>query len=119
MSARRCSECGGLVASTINVCPHCGHYMPAEGSTQQRANLGENPYTSLAWCIISLLFFWPLGIVAFIYYFKSDNCWNVGNQAGAEQYGKQSIRFARLTVWLFVITIVLGMCVPFCIVSMM
>lgn len=24
MAARNCPECGGLVASTINVCPHCG-----------------------------------------------------------------------------------------------
>lgn len=106
------------MASTINVCPNCGHFMPTDGAAQQRVNLGENPHISIVWCVLSVLFFWPLGIVAFIYYFKSDNSWHVGNQQAAELYGRNSIRFAKLSVWLFVIAIVLGMCVPFCVLGL-
>lgn len=98
MSARTCPECGGLVASTINVCPHCGHFMPTDSTTQRPIITTENPHNSIAWCIIATILFWPLGIVAFIYYFKSDSCWQAGNQSGAELYGRNSIRFAKLSI---------------------
>ena len=117
MSARTCPECGGLVASTINTCPHCGHFMAGDGQPQQSAISVENPHTSIAWCIISVLLFWPLGVIAFIYYFKSDNCWEKGDQAGAERNGRASLRFAKYSVWFLIITILLGISIPFCILS--
>ena len=102
MSARNCPECGGLVASTINVCPHCGYSMSAGGAKYANAT-AENPYNSIVWCIISVLLFWPLGVAAIIYYFKSDSCWQVGNQQGAELYGRRSISFAKWSILLFFI----------------
>lgn len=119
MSARTCPECGGMVASTITTCPHCGHFMPADGQPYQNTIVAENPHTSIAWCIISVLLFWPLGVIAFIYYFKSDNCWQRGDQAGAERNGRDSIRFAKYSVWFLIITVLLGISIPFCVLAIL
>ena len=108
MSARNCPECGGLVASTIDTCPHCGHYMPVDGGAQQAPVVGDNPHTSLVWCIVAVFLFWPLSLVSFYYYFKSYDCWLKRDQAGAERNGYESIRFAKYSVWAFVISLVLG-----------
>ena len=103
MSARNCPECGGLVASTINVCPHCGHRFEETATT---VNRGANPYNSIAWSIVSLFFFWPCGIVSLIYYLKSDSSWCNGDYVGAQTNGATSIRWAKATVWIMVLFII-------------
>lgn len=104
MAARNCPECGGLVASTINVCPHCG-FILNDGISRKSLNRGykeqsPNPYTSLVWSIVSLVLFWPCGVVSLVYYFKSDTSWQSGDQFYAEQYGKNSITWAKVPLWI-------------------
>lgn len=103
MSARNCPECGGLVASTIDVCPHCG-YRFVDSSTYdtapKSAYRGVNRFNSIGWCIVAMILFWPCGLVSFIYYFKSDQCFNSGDMDGAEYYGSVSLKWAKSTLWL-------------------
>lgn len=111
MSARNCPECNGLVASTINVCPHCGYCFDntsGDGSTTKYVNRGANPYNSIAWSIVSLILFWPCGIVSLIYYLQSDSRWCNCDIAGAETNGATSIRWAKASVWIAVISFVLA-----------
>lgn len=104
MAARNCPECGGLVASTINVCPHCGFIFndstPSSPSTNTRNGQSPNPYTSLVWSIVALVLFWPAGVVSLVYYFKSDTSWEDGNIFYAEHYGKTSVTWAKVPVWI-------------------
>lgn len=103
MAARICPECGGLVASTISRCPHCGYILEGPfGSAEScnAQNCGVNPYNSIGWSIVSLLLFWPCGIASLIYYFKSDNRWQAGDGATAEQYGRSSVRWAKASLWI-------------------
>lgn len=120
MSARNCPECGGLVASTINVCPHCGYRFEgavndykSSDNTPKSAPRGENPYNSIAWGIISLILFWPCGIVSLIYYLKSDSSWCNGDVAGAQASGATSIRWAKASIWIAVISIVISLLIFF------
>ena len=107
MAARNCTECGGLVASTINVCPHCGYQLEDElnhknstNNTPQSRSRGENPYNSIAWSIISLIFCWPFGLVSIIYCLKSDSSWCSGDDFSARHYGKTSILWAKIPLWI-------------------
>ena len=99
MTARPCPECGGLVASTINQCPHCGYNIGvADGSP--RMERSENPYNSLAYVIIAIILFWPLGLISLYYHVKSDDRWSAGDVKGAELYGGNSRRFANIAIYL-------------------
>lgn len=100
MAARNCPECGGLVASTINVCPHCGFVFNDSEATRASRSQVPNPYTSLVWAIFALVFFWPCGVVSLVYYFKSDTCWQNGDIFYAEHYGKTSTTWAKVPVWI-------------------
>jgi hypothetical protein len=105
MSARTCPECGGLVASTIHVCPHCGYHI--DGSAYaSTAHRGANPYNSIVWSIVALFIFWPCGLVSLIYYLKSDSSWCSGDAVGAQTTGATSIRWAKSTVCIIVISVV-------------
>lgn len=100
MAARNCPECGGLVASTINVCPHCGFIFNDSEATRASRSQAPNPYTSLVWSIVALVLFWPAGVVSLVYYFKSDTSWEGGNIFYAEHYGKTSVTWAKVPVWI-------------------
>lgn len=121
MAARVCSECGGLVASSLSVCPHCGfvigradgvrddphdNYTYANQNTQSRC-FTPNPHNNIMWPILSLFFFWPCAIGSLIYYIKSDQAWNAGNAQLARHYGESSNRWGRASLWIVVISIVL------------
>ena len=118
MAARVCSECGGLVASSLTVCPHCGHVLGCEmnrgqssgnaygcgAATGYRPNspIG-NPYNSIGWIVVAFFLCWPLAIVALIYYFKSDQEWSNGNEAGARYLGELSVKWSRASLWFLAI----------------
>ena len=104
MPARNCPECDGLVSSTINVCPHCGYSFVNVDVIKERnyVNMGTNPYNSLFMSVVTLILFWPCGLVSLIYYFKSDRCWEMGNEEGAKSYGKSSMRWA-LSIFIILI----------------
>ena len=93
--------------------------MPTDDEPKREPVVVENPHTSIAWSIISVFLFWPLGIISFIYYFKSDQAWSMGNQSVAERNGRDSIRFAKYSVWALVICIVLGVSFPFFLISLL
>lgn len=103
MVARKCPECEGLVASTINVCPHCGYRFSVEAycvSNQPAINYSENPNVSLAYVVCAFILFWPFAVVSLLYYIKSNSRWRVGDEAGAKYYGSISILWARIALWL-------------------
>ena len=107
MAARNCPECGGLVASTINVCPHCGYQLEdtlspenSKNNTPKGAPRGENPYNSIALSIVAFIFCWPFGLVSIIYCIKSDSSWCSGDDFYARHYGKTSILWAKIPLWI-------------------
>lgn len=100
MTARNCPECNGLVASTIDICPHCGYRFGAEPkSTQTR---GINPYNSLVWSVVGLIFVPLFGLISIIFYLMSDGRWSAGNAAEAERYGRWSIQFVKIPILAFI-----------------
>ncbi len=120
MAARVCSECGGLVASSLSVCPHCGYAIGRSDGVQDEynsnysqannyarpENYGLNPHNNILWPVIALVFFWPCAIGSLIYYIKSDQAWNVGNAALAKSYGDSSRSWGKASLWLVVISII-------------
>lgn len=120
MAARVCSECGGLVASSLSVCPHCGYAIGRSDGVQDEynsnysqannnarpENYGLNPHNNILWPVIALVFFWPCAIGSLIYYIKSDQAWNVGNDALARSYGDSSRSWGKASLWLVVISII-------------
>ena len=111
MTARPCPECGGLVASTLNQCPHCGYHIGIADSSPKMER-GENPYNSLAYVILAIILFWPLGLVSLYYHIKSDDKWAVGNRAVAELYGNNARRFAKYSIYAVILFLILGLFVP-------
>lgn len=120
MAARVCNECGGLVASSLSVCPHCGHILGRtmnEGQTSsntsdygpagQQPRGSVNPYNSLGWPIVALILFWPCAIASFIYYAKSDEEWGRGNVADAQHYGQLSKKWGKATIWIYIVPLIL------------
>ena len=73
---------------------------------------GENPYNSLAYVIIAIILFWPLGLVSLYYHIKSDDKWSAGNRASAELYGNNARRFAKYSIYAVILFLVLGLCLP-------
>lgn len=119
MAARTCPECNGLVASTIDVCPHCGYRFNAETreTSKQTQSRGVNPYNSLVWSIVGLVFVPLFGLISIIFYLMSDGRWNAGDAAEAERYGRWSIQFVKvpllvvlaLMVFFFIFILIMGL----------
>lgn len=109
MTARNCPECNGLVASTIDTCPHCGYRFYADiGETSKSAQpRGVNPYNSLAWSVVGLLMTPLFGLISIIFYLMSDGRWNAGDAAEAERYGRWSIQFVRVPLLVTLALVVL------------
>ena len=120
MAARVCSECGGLVASSLSVCPHCGYFIGRSdgGCDEPQANhiqssgaqqrfITSNPHNNVVWPILSFFFFWPCAIGSLIYFVKSDQAWNAGNAELARRYGESSGGWGRASLWVVVISRVL------------
>ena len=127
MAARVCSECGGLVASSLTVCPHCGHIIESSqgassynasgygtagsnnsaGYGAQRPNFQRvNPYTNIIWTVVAFFIFWPFAVVSLIYYFKSDQEWGCGNESGASHFGELSVKWGKASLWMLLVPIV-------------
>ena len=114
MTARPCPECGGLVASTLQRCPHCGYQLESTPTESKRA-FESNPYNSLGWIIAAIILFWPLGIISIYYYIKSDDMWQTGNREMALQHGANSQRFAKYALYAACIAFFVGVFCPFAI----
>ena len=99
------------MASTINHCPHCGHFVGGAESTSTMER-GENPYNSLAYVILAIILFWPFGLVSLYYHIKSDDKWAMGNRALAEIYGSNARRFAKYSIYAVLLLLLLGVCIP-------
>ena len=112
MTARPCPECGGLVASTIDRCPHCGYIFTSATTNQQQRVSTENPHNSLGWVILAIFLFWPLGLVSLYYHLKSDDQWEHGRASLAEMYGASARRFAKYSVYAVLIAIAIGIFTP-------
>lgn len=127
MAARVCSECGGLVASSISVCPHCGHFVgQPTNNTQQNPGMNTNaqfggaynncampnnhfvpnPHNNILWTILAFFLFWPCAIGALIYYIKSDQAWNNSNAGMAQHYAMLSSKWGKASIWLIVTCII-------------
>ena len=100
MTARNCPECNGLVASTIDICPHCGYRFGAEPKSAQAR--GVNPYNSLVWSVVGLIFVPLFGLISIIFYLMSDGRWSTGDAAEAERYGRWSIQFVKIPILVFI-----------------
>lgn len=94
MAARNCPSCGRLVAASLEHCPHCGYRVGAMQATAPQFR-GPNPHNSIFWIVMAVLFFWPFAIPSAIYYSKSDNAWNVGNEDLARHYGDKGKRWGK------------------------
>lgn len=124
MAARICPSCNGLVASTIEHCPHCGYHIGFGTQEQQAptfnaasaynpktANIGANPHNSILWIIVPIFLCWPFAIPSLIYYFKSDKAWNVGLFDLARVYGVRNRRWGTVPIYLWAaILIILTVC---------
>ena len=105
------------MASSLTVCPHCGFIMDDTmnaGATNTsgysagpRYRSSTNPHNSIGWPIVALLLFWPCAIASFIYYFKSDEEWNRGNDQGAHHFGELSNKWGKASLWIFIIPVIL------------
>ena len=121
MAARVCSECGGLVASSLSVCPHCGYFIGRSdgGCDEPQANhiqssgaqqrfITSNPHNNVVWPILSFFFFWPCAIGSLIYFVKSDQAWNAGNAELARSYGQMSNKWGIASILVIAILFVLA-----------
>lgn len=133
MAARVCSECGGLVASSLSMCPHCGYAIGRSDGVQDEynsnysqannyarpENYGLNPHNNILWPVIALVFFWPCAIGSLIYYIKSDQAWNVGNAALARSYGESSAKWGHASIWIVIIILIFTIACFACVGSCM
>ena len=67
--------------------PHTG-YPAAPG--------GVKPNNYLAWSILSIFLYWPLGIVAIINATKVDPAWQMGNAAMAQEHSNKARKFSMI-----------------------
>jgi hypothetical protein len=56
---------------------------------------GVRPYNYLAWSIVSIFLFWPLGIAAIINATKVDPAWQMGNAAMAQEHSNKAKMWNR------------------------
>jgi Domain of unknown function (DUF4328)/Interferon-induced transmembrane protein len=73
---------------------------------------GVKPNNYLAWSIVSIILFWPLGIAAIINATKVDPAWQIGNAAMAQEHSNKAKMFSMIAtiigaVW-FVISFIIG-----------
>jgi hypothetical protein len=73
---------------------------------------GVKPNNYLAWSIVSVILFWPLGIAAIINATKVDPAWQMGNAALAQEHSHKAKMFSIIAtiigaVW-FVISLIIG-----------
>lgn len=109
MAARNCPECNGLVASTIDICPHCGYRFNADAKDEHNYTKarGLNPYNSLAWSVVGLIFVPLFGLISIIFYLMSDARWSAGDAAEAERYGHWSVQFVKIPMIAVIVPIVI------------
>lgn len=134
MAARVCSECGGLVASSLSVCPHCGFIIGRSDGVhdEPQANYNSygnpgaqprcvmpNPHNNILWPILSLIFFWPCTIGSLIYYVKSDQAWNAANAELARHYGEISAKWGHASIWIVIIILIFTIACFACVGSCM
>jgi Interferon-induced transmembrane protein len=71
------------------------------------------PSNYLAWSVVSIFLFWPLGIAAIINATKVDPAWRMGNAAMAQENSNKAKMFSMIatiigTVWFFILFIIDG-----------
>jgi predicted secreted protein len=73
---------------------------------------GVKPNNYLAWSIISIFLFWPLGIAAIINATKVDPAWQMGNAAMAQEHSNKAKMFSIIATIIgavgFVIYFIIG-----------
>jgi Interferon-induced transmembrane protein len=73
---------------------------------------GVKPNDHLAWSIVSIFLFWPLGIAAIINATKVDPAWQMGNAAMAQEHSNKAKMFSMIATIIgaigFVISLILG-----------
>ena len=57
---------------------------------------GVKPNNYLAWSIVSIFLFWPLGIAAIINATKVDPAWQMGNAAMAQEHSNKARKFSMI-----------------------
>jgi hypothetical protein len=57
---------------------------------------GVKPNNYLAWSILSIFLYWPLGIVAIINATKVDPAWQMGNAAMAQEHSNKAKKFSMI-----------------------
>jgi hypothetical protein len=57
---------------------------------------GVKPNNYLAWSIVSIFLFWPLGIAAIINATKVDPAWQMGNAAMAQEHSNKAKMFSMI-----------------------
>lgn len=120
MAARNCPECNGLVASTINVCPHCGYKFIAAtpyADSQSKAPQRRNPYSSLLYPILAVIFGWPFAIASFIYYFKSEQAWSNGDKDAAKSYADSSRTWGMIPVYISLALLIIWAIWTICVIN--
>ena len=74
---------------------------------------GVKPNNYLAWSIVSIILFWPLGIAAIINATKVDPAWQMGNAAMAQEHSNKAKMFSMIATIIgavgFVIYFIIGM----------
>jgi predicted secreted protein len=73
---------------------------------------GVKPNNYLAWSIVSIILFWPLGIAAIINATKVDPAWQMGNAAMAQEHSNKAKMFSMIATIIgavgFVIYFIIG-----------
>ena len=73
---------------------------------------GVKPNNYLAWSIVSIFLFWPLGIAAIINATKVDPAWQMGNAAMAQEHSNKAKKFSMIATIIgavgFVIYFIIG-----------
>jgi predicted secreted protein len=76
------------------------------------AAVGVKPNNYLAWSIVSIFLFWPLGIAAIINATKVDPAWQMGNAAMAQEHSNKAKMFSMIATIIgavgFVIYFIIG-----------
>jgi len=70
---------------------------------------GPRPSAHWGWCVVGILFFWPLCIPAFINAAKVDRLYNEGDVAGAEQASAAAKKFGLIALIVGIVLFVLMM----------
>jgi hypothetical protein len=66
---------------------------------------GQRPANNLMWAVLSLLFFWPLGVTAIYYATRVNGRWEAGDHAGAQYAAERAKKFAIASVVVGVIAL--------------